>query len=183
MIQGENVRFRGVEREDLALFVEWLADPEVRRGLSMHLPMTMALEENWFEAMIKRPMDEQTLAIEALIDRKWQLVGSCGFHNLEWRVSQAEVGILIGAKQHWNKGIGTAAMSLLVQHAFETLNLNRVYLRVFESNPAAIRSYEKVGFIHEGRMRQADYQDGKQIDVLYMGLLRSEWESKAERGA
>jgi RimJ/RimL family protein N-acetyltransferase len=59
--------------------------------------------------------------------------------------------------------------------SFETPNLNRVFLRVFENNPGAIRLYEKAGFMHEGCLRQAEYQQGKFLDVLVMGILRSEY--------
>jgi RimJ/RimL family protein N-acetyltransferase len=177
MIQGKRIRFRGVERSDLPLFVDWLADPEVRFGIATYLPMSMPREEQWFEATLKRPEDEQPLVIEALINRSWKVIGTCGFHNIDWRVSQAEVGILIGEKTHWDKGLGSQAMQLLLGHTFNTLNLNRAFLRVFATNGRAIRSYEKVGFVHEGRMRQADFQDGKHIDVLYMGILKIEWAS------
>jgi len=182
MIVGKSIRFRGAEREDLPRFVDWLSDPEVRHGLTMHLPMTLPLEEAWFEEMIKRPIDEQVLVIEAEFKGQWKMIGSCGFQNIDWRVGQAEVGILIGEKSQWNKGLGTSAMELLVSHAFETLNLNRVFLRVFETNLGAIRSYEKIGFELEGRLREADYQDGKHIDVLYMGILRKEWDSRIQQG-
>jgi RimJ/RimL family protein N-acetyltransferase len=46
---------------------------------------------------------------------------------------------------------------------------------VKEDNPRAIRAYEKIGFVHEGRMRQADYHDGRYFDILLMSVLHSEW--------
>jgi len=53
-------------------------------------------------------------------------------------------------------------------HGFDTLNLNRIALDVYESNLRAVRSYEKVGFVHEGCKRQAIYKDGKYADILQM---------------
>ena len=55
MLYGNRIRLRGNERNDLPKFVEWLNDPEVRRYLSMSLPISQASEENWFENMLKRP--------------------------------------------------------------------------------------------------------------------------------
>jgi len=66
-------------------------------------------------------------------------------------------------------------MRLLLRHGFATLNLHRIYLRVFEDNPRAIRSYEKAGFVHEGRQRQGEYHEGEFHDVLFMSVLRPEW--------
>jgi RimJ/RimL family protein N-acetyltransferase len=57
------------------------------------------------------------------------------------------------------------------------LNLNRVNLNVFEYNPRAIRSYEKVGFKHEGVVRDWMAREGKRWNVVFMGILRREWEA------
>jgi diamine N-acetyltransferase len=175
MIYGDRIRLRHVEREDLPRFVEWLNDPEVRHGLAMYLPLSMAEEEGWFEKAIKGEPEERPLAIEAGGAEDWTLVGNCGFFNLEWRVRSAELGIFIGDQAFWNRGYGTEVMRLLLVHGFATLNLNRIYLRVFADNPRAIRAYEKAGFVHEGRMREAEYHDGLYLDVFLMSVLKSEW--------
>lgn len=176
MIFGERIRLRAPDRLDIPLFVTWLNDPEVRFGLLIHLPMSIAEEENWFEEMLKRPAHERPLVIEIMQGEEWLPIGNCGFHNIEWRVRTGEVGIMIGEKSFWNKGYGTEAIRLLLRHGFTTLNLNRIYLEVYENNPRAIRSYEKAGFIHEGRKRQAMFKDGEYLDILIMSVLRQEWE-------
>lgn len=175
MIYGKHIRLRAPEREDLPRFVAWLNDPEVRAGLALFLPLSQAEEEKWFEKMLERPAVEHPLVIEVKDGETWKMVGNCGYHNLDWRVRSAELGIFIGDKSFWNQGHGTEVMRLLLRYGFITLNLNRIYLRVFETNPRAIRAYEKAGFVHEGRMRQAEFRDGKYIDVLLMSVLRSEW--------
>lgn len=178
MINGERIRLRAVERDDLPQFVAWLNDPEVIAGLMVYLPMSMADEERWFQGMEQRPMDEHPLVIEIREGDGWRMIGNAGLHNLNWRIRSAEVGIFIGEKQLWNQGYGTEAMKLMLRHAFDTLNLNRVYLRVYDTNPRAVRSYEKVGFVHEGRERQGQYQDGRYCDVLLMSVLREEWKEE-----
>lgn len=182
MIYGERVRLRGIERTDLPLFVAWLNDPEVRENLLMQIPLSQAMEDNWFENMLKRPPEEHPLLIEARQGDKWVPVGNCGLFGIHWSVRSAEVGIFIGEKALWNQGYGTEAMRLLLRHGFETLNLNRIRLRVYETNPRAVRSYEKAGFTLEGRERQGMYKDGRYIDVLLMSILRSEWMDQAAKG-
>jgi RimJ/RimL family protein N-acetyltransferase len=181
MIYGERIRFRGVEREDLPTFVKWLNDPEVRQGILVHNPISQTDEENWFERMIKRPPDEHVFGIEAREQvedgspENWRLIGTFAFDYIDWRNRAAEFGIMIGDKTYWNRSYGTEAVRLLAQHGFNTLNLNRIFLHVFENNPRAIRAYEKAGFIHEGRERQAEFKDGKYIDVLRMSKLKDEF--------
>ena len=175
MIYGDRVRLRHVEREDLPLFVKWLNDPEVRHGLSLYVPLSLVEEEGWFENVVKGPIDERPLVIEIQDDEEWRMIGNSGFYNLDWRNRSAELGMFIGDKSCWDQGYGTEVIRLLLRHGFSTLNLHRIYLRVFEDNPRAIRAYEKAGFVHEGRQRQAEYHDGQFFDVLWMSVLRPEW--------
>ena len=180
MIYGTRVRLRHTEKNDLPLFVEWLNDPEVRRGLMGHLPLSIAEEQQWFENMLKSPQDERPLVIEAQTDDGWTMIGNSSFHNLDWRNRNAELGIFIGDKSYWDQGYGTEVMRLLLQHGFMTLNLHLIYLRVYEDNQRAIRAYEKSGFLEDGRLREMVYQDGKYLDVIFMGVLRNEWQESEE---
>ena len=180
MIYGERVRLRHVERDDLHKFVNWLNDPLVIQGISMYLPISMDEEDSWYEDVLKRPNEERPLCIDAKYEDGWQLIGNSGFFSIDWRNRSAEFGIFIGDTAYWDQGYGTEVVRLILQHGFFTLNLHRIFLRVFADNPRAIRVYEKVGFVHEGRQRQAVYWNGKYQDVLLMSVLRPEWEERTE---
>lgn len=73
-------------------------------------------------------------------------------------------------------------MNLLARYAFRELNLNRINLSAFEFNPRAVRSYEKCGFVHEGRERQWLNRGGRCWDMIYMGLLREDWLARQTGG-
>ena len=190
MILGKRVRLRPVERADLPRYVRWFADPEVRDGLAMFLPIGQAQEERWFEDTLARPPAEQGWAIDAqtsaagagllpsAAEPGWVHIGSCGFHKIEWRNRWAECGIVIGDKAQWNKGYGTDAMLTLLGLGFGQLNLHRVMLQVYDDNARAIRSYEKAGFKVEGRLRDSNFHNGRYRDTLLMAILESEWESR-----
>lgn len=181
MIFGEKVRLRAMERTDLPRFVAWLNDPEVRRGISQFLPMSQAQEERWFETVLELPREEQPFAVDVR-RRRWALVGSCGLFRFDRQARSAELGIMVGEKSLWGRGYGTATMRTLVRHGFDTLNLNRIYLRVYESNLRAMRVYDRVGFREEGRLRQDHFADGRYEDTVIMGLLREEWRARAQDG-
>jgi RimJ/RimL family protein N-acetyltransferase len=180
MIIGKRVRLRAVERSDLPAFVNWLNDPEVREFLMVYSPLSNEQEERWFKEILEQPVYNQPLTIEVREGESWIPVGNCSFHVQDWRIRAAELGIFIGEKAYWGKGYGAEVMRLLLDHGFKILNLNRIYLRVYENNHRAIRAYEKAGFVHEGRMRQAEYRNGNYEDVLLMSVLRSEWQGKEE---
>ena len=177
IIYGKRVRLRGAERSDLEKFVTWINDPEVTAGLTLFLPMSSVDEEKWFEHAMQRPQDEKPLVIDMKDGTDWRLIGNSSFFEFDWVARSAEVGIMIGDKTTWNQGYGSEVMRLLLRHGFGSLNLNRIYLRVYAENKRAIRTYEKVGFVHEGRMRQAVYKNGCYSDVLYMSVLREEWDA------
>lgn len=184
MIPGKRVKLRPVEKDDLPRFVRWLAEPELRYFLDAHLPIGQVQEERWFDRNLNAG-SEQTWSIEAEPPDAvgpWVHIGSCGYHQIDWRNRVGEVGIMIGAREYWGRGYGTDAMQALVAWGFYTLNLNRVQLRVFADNARAIRSYQKVGFQIEGRLRQGSFADGAYRDVVWMGVLRQDW-SQALAGA
>jgi len=181
MIYGERIRLRAVEHDDLPTFVKWVNDPEVTQGISIYLPLSMADEEEWFTHVRGRIPEERNLVIEIRKPEQdsdevtWMMIGGCSFFKYDGRNHSSEFGIMIGDKRYWNQGYGTEVVRLLVQHGFNTLNLNRIYLRVLDNNPRAIRAYEKAGFIYEGRQRQAEYKGGKYLDLLVMSILKDEF--------
>ncbi len=177
IIYGERIRLRSAERSDLEKFVEWINDPEVTAGLTLFLPMSSIDEDKWFENVMQRPQEEKPLVIDVKDGKGWRLIGNSSFFDFDWVARSAEVGIMIGEKSIWNQGYGSEVMTLLLRHGYETLNLNRVYLRVYAANKRAIHVYEKTGFVHEGNMRQAVYKNGKYSDVLLMSVLREEWDA------
>ena len=176
MIYARRIRLRAAEREDIPRFVAWLNDPEVRQFLLLNLPMSRAEEEGWFERMLKSPPPEHVLVIEAQTDDGWMPIGNTSLMNIDWVSRNAEVGIFIGEKSYWSRGYGREAMKLMLRHAFKTLNLHRVFLRVYEHNQRGIRAYEHAGFIHEGRLRQDVFRDGRYYDVMIMSVLQPEWQ-------
>ncbi len=177
MYVAERVRLRRIEKADLPNYVEWLNDAEVRRGLMIFLPLSSVEEEQWFENMLKAPPAERPFAVDAKVGDGWQHIGSCGLFDFQPQAHHAELGIVLGDKNFWDQGYGTDVMNLLLKVGFEVFNLNRIHLRVYGNNPRARHVYEKIGFVHEGSLRQHLYREGQYYDEHVMGILRSEWQA------
>jgi diamine N-acetyltransferase len=174
MIYGTKVRLRAIERDDIPRFVKWFNDPEVRQHLSMYRPLSLAQEEKWFERHAELDPPDHVFAIETLAGVH---IGNVGLHDINWKDRSAELGIVIGEKDHWSQGYGTASILVLLGYAFRELNLHRVFLRVDADNPRAIRCYEKCGFRREGTYRDAVFTNGKYKDQHTMSILDSELEA------
>jgi RimJ/RimL family protein N-acetyltransferase len=174
-MEGEQVRLRPIEREDLPRYVRWFGDPDVRRHLTVYLPFSMAQEERWFEGLAER-LERGTEVLLAIDTIEGVHIGNIGLHAIDWRNRSAELGIVIGEKEYWGQGYGTDAIGVLLRVAFDEMNLHRVCLRVDADNLRGIRCYEKSGFLVEGTLRQAVFREGEYHDQLLMSVLRPEYD-------
>lgn len=94
----------------------------------------------------------------------------------DWRPGEQTIGfrILIGPGGR-DRGLGSEATRLMVDHAFAVGDLHRIELEVHASNPRAVAVYERAGFVAEGRRPDALLFDGRRIDAITMALVRTRW--------
>ncbi len=174
MLEGNRVRLTSIKREYIDVFLEWINDPEIAQYLMFYRPITREMEEEWYNS---RQKQENSIIFSILVNARTddeKLIGNCGI-ELDWKNRVGNCGIVIGEKEYLDKGYGTEAMQLLIEYGFNTLNLNRIELIVYDFNVRAIKSYKKVGFREEGRRRQANYTNGEYHDIIIMGILKDEW--------
>ena len=180
LLKGELVHLTAENPELMAAnFSRWNQDTGWERFLDSD-PSRLFSEKKWKEwlekDLEKASTDEIFFSINTLEGAA--LIGFIGLFNLYKQHGDTLVAIALGERNYWGKGHGTDAMRVMLRYAFNELNLRRVGLIVFEYNPRAIRSYEKVGFIHEGRIRGAMQREGQRWDWLYMSIMREEWLAK-----
>ncbi len=173
---GKLVRLAAINlEEDPEKIARWFQDSEYQQ-LESSGPASLWTPKQIKEWFDKDPDQSYHFAIRTLSDDR--LIGHVGLDGIDWVARNAWVGIGIGEREYWGKGYGTDAMNLILRFAFESLNLNRVSLDVFEYNQRAYLSYCKCGFKDEGRMRQWMQRGGERHDMIFMGILREEWEAR-----
>jgi RimJ/RimL family protein N-acetyltransferase len=127
----------------------------------------------WIE--VHRTRNDEVLW--CIADKEQDLcLGHVGLYQIDHRVRCAEFGILIGDASWWGRGVGSAVTSAVVAYGFRELNLHRIQLSVLASNERAMRMYEKQGFSREGVLRDAQFREGRFVDVILMALLESDGE-------
>ena len=181
ILKGSLVRLSAVDHEELGkAYAVWNQDSELTRYMDARMVSLRSAKSisDFFEKENKEQSPVgHPFTIRALDDNR--LLGDIGLYvTNDWGPRDAFVGIAIANRNDWGKSYGTDAMKIILRYAFTELNLRRVTLSVFEYNPRAIRSYEKTGFQHEGRLRGALLRDGKRWDMLYMGILAEDWKEK-----
>jgi RimJ/RimL family protein N-acetyltransferase len=153
---------------------QWINDRDQVIFNASYKPVNESQHQAWFEAIQQRS-DTVIFGIRLITDDR--LIGTCQLHGISCVHRGAELQIRLTADDR-GKGYGSEAVQLLLQFGFRDLNLNRVYLQVFETNSRAIAVYEKVGFVREGTLRQAAYVNGEYCGVIVMGILREDYERR-----
>jgi RimJ/RimL family protein N-acetyltransferase len=172
-IDGDLVVLRRHTRENLRDFLRWYRDPEVAR-LTRYQdgPMRPDEIERFF---MMRAIGPESMAMGIHVRETGRLVGTCAFSQLDGDNGSALFHITIGEHDAWGQGYGGEATGLMVDHALGTLGLHRVALSVFAFNERAIRAYLRVGFVIEGRSREAIWRDGRWWDELHLSVLEPDW--------
>ncbi len=173
-VRGARVFLRAAERSDVPTFTRWFNDDRVTRFLAMDTPFSLTSEEGWFDRL-QGVQGKSLYHFVICLRETGEAIGTIALHDVDMKHGTAELGIAIGEPGRWDQGLGTDAIRALLDFAFGTLRLDRIALQVYDFNLRARRSYEKVGFVHEGAQREALYRNGKRHDVHLMSVLRREW--------
>ncbi len=166
-----DIELAPISTDDAERLYEWINDRELVLLSSAYSPVHEPNHEEWFEQI--RSREDVVIFAIRLLDGG-ELVGSCQLRDIDPRHRTAELLIRIGPEEARGRGVGTQAVQLLLDHAFNDLDLARVHLKVFGGNERALRVYEKAGMRREGTLRKAVYLDGERVDVVVMAILRDE---------
>ncbi|WP_041367794.1 GNAT family N-acetyltransferase [Natranaerobius thermophilus] len=169
---GTKVYLSPVNPEDYEKYTEWVNDLEI----SINLSFAYKIFSEQQEKEMLQQMSKDGYQFAVVKKDAEELIGNCGLHNVDLINRSAELGIFIGDKNCWDGGYGVDAVNLLLDYAFNLLNLNSVYLRVHSFNDRAIQCYKKCGFKEIGRRREAYIIGGNKYDDVYMDILASEFE-------
>jgi len=174
MIWGTLVGLGPLDRRHIPLYLRWMNDPEVTRGLSRSGPFTREMEESWFERVSTNANGVPFTIYEL---ESLRPIGTAGLHDINRHQASAGFGISIGEKDCWNRGYGTEATRLTLDYAFNVLDLKNVMLAVYSFNPRAQRAYEKAGFRVIGRRRQLIPLAGQRYDEILMDAIPEDFAS------
>lgn len=173
MLKGDKVLLRAVTEDDLATMWSWDSDIELVTLGDDEPPLPRTLES--FREQINKHLNKPEEASIFAIEADGALIGTCSLFHFDPTARTAELGISIGDRDYWGRGYGREAVRLLLEYAFRYRNQHKVYLSTFDDNERAIHSYRGCGFVEEGRLREHIWVDGRYKDMVYMGIMRSEW--------
>ena len=174
VITTPRVVLRWISEDDIDSLYEIFSSPQVMRYWS-----SAPLPDREAAADLQREIAEGNESETML---KWGLalrdsdtvIGTTTLFNLSLDNGRAELGYAM-AHAHWGKGYMNEALTALVTHAFEVMELRRLEADVDPRNAASIRTLERLGFQREGFLRERWHVNGEIQDAFFYGLLRREW--------
>ena len=105
------------------------------------------------------------------------IAGAIGFDRLDWRNRSASLGSWL-AETSQGRGIVTAATAALVEFAFGVWKLNRIEIRAGTENAPSRRVPERLGFVQEGVIRDAERIGDRYVDHVLYGILARDWDAR-----
>jgi len=173
----KEVTIRPLKKGDLTgNYLTWMDDPIVTKYNSHGLFPQSEKELEEF----KQSLDSKNKIVWAILFDRLH-IGNVSIQSINTINRSGELAIVIGKPCHYKKGIGTIACKLAVAHAFQKLNLHRVFTGTASTNIGMRKVAKKLGMINEGVFQQAVFLDGKYIDVYEFAILEEEWRSQKHR--
>ena len=162
-----------MERADVENKVKWFNDPDINKTLLMEEKLDLDKSLEWFERT-RNDSSRRDFAIES---RQGRPIGIISLVHISDVNRTAEIYIVIGEKDYWGKGVMLEAECLLIDWAFNSLKLEKIWADAVVNNTASIITMKKIGFQIEGTLRKERFLRGQRIDVIRLGLLKEEFKA------
>ena len=182
-MENQKIKLRALAKDDAKISWVWRNKENIKYFYSGHpFYINQEQEEAWIEKISSSNIPLTVFGIEELQTNS--LVGMSFLKDINLIYRTAEFAIFIGDEKAKGKGYATEATRKTLTFAFNSLNLNRVFLKVQEDNISAIRLYEKCNFKREGVLRESVYKNGNYINEIMMSILKNEFlENQAVRSS
>ena len=174
-LTGRNVYLAALEREHCRKLGEDYEYDFENPAESLNLGYSVEEAEKWYDDIQKDSGKHIRLGIFLL---NGTIIGDIGLQNVDWKNRKCDIGVGFSKLEHRNKGYGSEAVALLLEHAFNNMGLIRVEASTQDLNISAQKSLEKLGFSLEGRQRRSIYWGGKYHDRLMYAILATEYCNK-----
>lgn len=171
-MQTDRFIIREVEADDIEYIYKGLSHPEVIKyyGVSFHTLEATKEQMQWYEGLRK---DKTGIWWCIFTKDTNTFCGAGGYNDADQTHRKAEIGFWL-LPEFWGKGIMKEVMPKLLDYGFNELDLNRIEGYVDHNNDKCKKALDKVKFVYEGTMRQAEFEDGKFVDVDIYSRLKSD---------
>ncbi len=174
---GEKYYLKTLLPEDVTdKYVSWLNDPEINRFLEVRFIKSTLENTREFIGSFDNN-NKYIFGIHSLNNDMH--VGNITLYK-NTQHNTACFGYLIGEKEYWGRGAALEAITLLLDFAFEKLNIRKVWGGAYLKNIPSIFNFKRLGFLQEARLRKQCLDEDKYYDTLMFGIFKEEWETRGK---
>jgi [ribosomal protein S5]-alanine N-acetyltransferase len=163
------------DRELHKAYLGWLNDLDVVRLIASPALMSTNKDMTFIEDSFNRFTQPGCRAFFIYYAPDNAFIGTTKLDSISTHTRSAWDGIMIGDKRYFGRGLSSRVYRVLLAYGFRELGFNRVSGGCNEKNTPMVRTFKRLGYTPEGRLRQADCIDGEFCDHLYFGILRDEF--------
>ncbi|MFY9270845.1 MAG: GNAT family protein [Candidatus Manganitrophaceae bacterium] len=172
-LEGKRIYLREVRPSDVnERYYRWMNDPEVTRFLENRFYPNAI--ENLRDYVACKLGDRDNIFLAIVLKEGDRHIGNIKLGPIQSIHRIADIGLLIGEKDCWGKGVATEAIQLVSEYAFNVLNLHKVTAGCYGPNEGSARAFQKAGFVVEGIRKGQYYSNGVYVDDILLGLIRPE---------
>jgi RimJ/RimL family protein N-acetyltransferase len=164
-----------IQEEYPTNYFSWMNDPIVTKYNSWGLFPYTKRTANEYMKYLETTNDAIAWAVMVHTMDGLIHIGNITLQYINWINRSAEMAIVIGEKDYWNKGYATEALTVLYNHGFHKLNLHRIWSGTAQTNIGMIKTFEKLGMAHEGTFMDAMFLDGVYTDIVEYAILEDCW--------
>ena len=176
-LKGEKVILRfPLDEIKAELITDYFQDEDqVRHMTAVPYPYTNQDAKNFIKFLETTKEVESTFEWGIFDKETDQFIGMVGLEEIDYDIGKGELGYWL-AKDYWGKGYTKEATTMVLDFAFNELELERVEAYVVKENEPSLRLLESLAFQVEGLMRRAALNKGELVDRYVCGILKEEWQ-------
>lgn len=178
IIRGAKVWLRALERSDMEAYKAAITDVDVAYWAGYGAPLSTDKVQDWYQDRVRAQHGKDAYYFAICPLGSDEFMGTIWLWNFDTRIGGAELSLFVADPSRWGTGAGTDAVNALLDFAFGFLNIQRIWLTTTTANERAKRSYEKSGFVLEGKIRGHLIRRGEILDSHLMSILRSDWQAQ-----
>ena len=180
-LETDEIKLRPSKMEDLEAFLSISSPP-----IWTHMSQDLENPSDWEKFLSQTISDRENQIkqeFDIILKEEDRIIGATSISQISEVDNKVEIGLTWISEKYQGKGINQKVKGILLTFLFEELKINKVEFRTRGDNLKSQRALNKIGATKEGVLRELIFRNGKYIDVVYFGILASEWKNIKRRGA
>lgn len=146
ILEGDGIRLRAVEPEDLELLYRWENEEDTWKQSNTLVPFSKYILKRYIANSHKSLYETSQLRLMIDVSEERKTIGTIDLFDFDHYHLRAGVGILIADMHDRKRGYGSAALECLMRYAFGTLGLHQLWCNILEGNEESMRLFLSHGF-------------------------------------